>query len=81
LEFILSKNVDFWEININGLEGKPITDTNPTIVGYTGILAFCEKTNFKLDKNLLEQIENFVYTSWDNGNAEKVPNFYKLSFE
>ncbi|KFF05589.1 hypothetical protein [Flavobacterium reichenbachii] len=39
LEFVLLNSSSFWTVTINGLEGKPFMDTNPTIVGYTGILA------------------------------------------
>lgn len=81
LEFILSRNKSFWKININGLQGKPVTDTNPTIVGFTAILALCEVLEMELEKNTLEELQNFVFKSWENENAEKIPNFEILSFE
>ena len=81
LDFVLSQDKNFWKININGIQGKPITDTNPTIVGFATILAFCEATKIAIDKNHLEKIENFVFSSWEKDNAEKIPNFEKLSFE
>ena len=81
LDFMLSQDKNFWKININRLQGKPMTDTNPTIVGFVAILAFCEITNISLEKNQFEKIEQFVFSCWENGNAEKIPNFENLSFE
>ncbi|MDX6188151.1 hypothetical protein SGQ83_02225 [Flavobacterium sp. Fl-318] len=80
LEFIVSKSSCFWTITINGLYGKPVTDTNPAIIGYTGILAFLEEAKVVIDEVDLEELERFVYHSWDNGNAEKIPNFEEKLF-
>lgn len=79
LKFALSESSDFWKIKINKLEG-PYLDANPTIIGYTVILAFLEKAELVIDKERLEEIEHFVYESWGE-NAEKIPNFYELNFE
>ncbi|KAF2508808.1 hypothetical protein [Flavobacterium foetidum] len=80
LEFALSNSFDFWTITIKKLEA-PILDANPTIIGYTALLAFIEKTKIAVDSNDLDKIEHFVYKSWKNENASKIPNFYKLIFE
>ena len=58
LEFVLSKTETKWTIKIKKVEGLLITDTNPTIVGYTTILAFCKQTNLELDSDLIQQLEN-----------------------
>ncbi|KFF17555.1 hypothetical protein [Flavobacterium hydatis] len=81
LEFALSFSSDFWKIVINKVEGKPMTDTNPTIIGYTGILAFLEATEIVIDKQLLQQLEEFVYDSWKENSDERKPNFSIRIFE
>ncbi|WP_264530688.1 hypothetical protein [Flavobacterium sp. N502540] len=55
-------------------------DTNPTIIGYTCILAFIEQSNVLIDEQIIKEIEEFVYSSWYNGNEDKVPNFSELTF-
>ena len=80
LEFALSLSDNFYKITVNKLEGK-ITDTNPTITGFTGILAFCKLSNNNLSEELLMQLESFVYSSWDEKNFEKIPNFKNLNFD
>ena len=79
LEFALSLSDNFYKITVNKLEGK-ITDTNPTIIGFTGILAFCKQSNNNLSEELLMKLESFVYSSWDEKNFEKIPNFKNLNF-
>jgi hypothetical protein len=81
LEFAFLNSLDFWTIEINGLEGRPFMDTNPTIIGYTGILAFLKQTNILLDEEVLQSLEDFVFRSWEGRNAEKMPDFSKLTFE
>jgi len=80
LEFALSLSDKFYKISVNKLEGK-VTDTNPTIIGFTGILAFCKQSNNNLSEELLMQLESFVYSSWDEKNFEKIPNFKNLNFD
>ena len=70
LEFALSLSDNFYKITVNKLEGK-ITDTNPTIIGFTGILAFCKQSNNNLREQLLMQLESFVYSSWDDKILKK----------
>lgn len=81
LEFILSKTKTKWTIKVKKVEGLLITDTNPTIVGYATILAFCKQTNLELDSDLIQQIEDFTFRSWEGKNFEKIPNFMNLQYE
>nr|WP_294934853.1 hypothetical protein [uncultured Flavobacterium sp.] len=81
LEFAFSLTDSFWKVRINSLEGRIFMDTNPTIVAYTAILAFCEQTQTNLDSELKERLENFVFSSWDKGNENLQPNFKNLEFE
>lgn len=81
LKFVLSKTETKWTIKIKKVEGLLITDTNPTIVGYTVILAFCKETNLELNSDLMEQLENFTFRSWEGKNYEKIPSFTNLQYE
>ncbi|MGO4770204.1 hypothetical protein ACEN2I_00950 [Flavobacterium sp. W22_SRS_FK3] len=81
LEFVLSKTNQKWTVKIKKIEGRIATDTNPTIVGYATILAFCKQTNLELDLDLNSKIENFAFNSWENKNYEKIPNFINLNYE
>lgn len=80
LEFVASHSEDFWIITINDLSGKPFMDTNPTIVGYTGILAFLKQANIVMDEEVLQRLEVYVFRSWEGSNADKIPNFNDLTF-
>ena len=57
LEFSFAQSHETWKINVNAITGKPITDTNPTIIGYTAILAFIEKTNSVISEDKLQELE------------------------
>lgn len=81
LEFAFSKTNKKWSVKIKKVEGRIATDTNPTIVGYATILAFCKQTNLELDFDLNSKIENFTFKSWENKNDEKIPNFINLEYE
>lgn len=81
LEFVFSKSNEKWTVKIKKVEGRIGTDTNPTIVGFATILAFCKRTNLELDFDLNSQLENFTYNSWENKNYEKIPNFMNLDYE
>lgn len=72
LEFVLSYSSDFWTI-----KSGSYLDTNATILGYTGILAFMNETDIVISE--IEEVENFVFTSWDN-ITNKIPNFNELIF-
>ncbi|WP_163399804.1 hypothetical protein [Flavobacterium fluviatile] len=77
LEFALSHSSDFWTIRINGFCTSYI-DTNATILGYTGILAFIKETNIIMSN--LKEVENFVFTSRNDDLINKIPNFNELIF-
>jgi hypothetical protein len=77
LEFALSHSSDFWTIRINGFCASYM-DTNATILGYTGILAFIKETNIVISN--LKEIESFVFTSRNDGMIDKIPNFNELAF-
>jgi hypothetical protein len=81
LEFALLKSPHFFTITINGLEGRPLMDTNPTIIGYTGILAFLKQTNIVIEDEVLQRLEEYVFRSWEADNAEKIPDFNNLMLE
>ncbi|WP_281636117.1 hypothetical protein [Flavobacterium marginilacus] len=81
LEFAFSKSNKKWKVIIKKVEGRIATDTNPTIVGFATILAFCEQTNLELENDLKTKIENFTFKSWENNNDKKIPNFINLEYE
>ena len=81
LEFAFTKSNENWNVKIKKVEGRIGTDTNPTIVGFATILAFFEKTNLKLETEEINEIENFTFKSWENGNDERIPNFTNLKYE
>ena len=81
LNFAVSHSMDFWTITINDLLGKPFIDTNPAIVGYTGILAFMQQTNVVINSQIIQDIEGFVYSSWYDGNETKIPDFNELVYK
>lgn len=81
LEFALSKSSDFWTITINGIEGKPFMDTNPTIIGYAGILAFLKQANIAIEEEVLQRLQEYVFRSWEDNNAEKIPDFNNFMLE
>lgn len=81
LEFAFSKTETKWTVKIKKAAGLISTDTNPTILGYTVILAFCKQANIELDVALLQKIEDFTFKSWEAKNYEKIPNFIDLKYE
>jgi hypothetical protein len=81
LEFAFSKSTENWKVRVKKVEGRIAFDTNPTIVGFATILAFCKLTKLELDINLMSEIENFTYKSWENKNDIKIPNFKNLEYE
>ena len=46
------------------------TDTNPTIVGVTAILAVWQAINFVVAKETIRKLEEYVFTSWNMAIAE-----------
>jgi hypothetical protein len=81
LEFAFTKSNEKWNVKIKKVEGRIGLDTNPTIVGFATILAFCEQTNLELDLEIKNEIENFTFNSWENKNDEKIPNFIRLKYD
>lgn len=81
LKFAFSKTQTKWTVTIKKVEGLLVTDTNPTIVGYAAILAFCKQTDLELDADVIQQLENFTFKSWEGKNYEKIPNFTDLQYE
>ena len=81
LEFVFSLTNEKWKVKIKKVEGRILTDTNPTVVGFATILAFCEQANLELDSNLKSKIEDFTFRSWEKNNAERIPNFIDLEYE
>ncbi|MBE8726956.1 hypothetical protein [Flavobacterium hungaricum] len=81
LQFVFSKTETHWSVRIKKVEGLIATDTNPTILGYATILAFCKQTNIELDPDLMKAIEDFTFRSWEGKNYEKIPNFMNLQYE
>ncbi|WP_202700829.1 hypothetical protein [Flavobacterium sp. UGB4466] len=82
LEFVFSKTDTKWTVKIKKVEGLIATDTNPTIVGYAAILAFCRQTNLELDFDTSRKIEDFTFKSWEVKNSDiKIPNFTDLKYE
>ena len=79
LEFAFTKSAEKWRVKIKKVEGMT-TDTNPTIVGFAAIVAFCEQTNTDLSFDTKAAIENFTFKSWENKNCEKVPDFINLGY-
>lgn len=81
LELVFFKIDTKWTVKVKKVEGLLITDTNPTIIGYATILAFCKQTNIELESDLVQKIEDFVYNSWEDKNHEKIPNFTTLQYD
>ncbi|MBL7708763.1 MAG: hypothetical protein JNJ86_06800 [Chitinophagaceae bacterium] len=80
LEYAFSLIDTFWTVDLNKIEGRAFTDTNPTIVAYTVMRAFFDKIGFQLDPNQIEILEKFVLSSWTNPYKELIPNFFNLTF-
>lgn len=80
LEFAFSLSNEKWKVKIKKVEGRIATDTNPTIVGFVTILAFCEQANLILHSDLKSDIEDFTFNSWNSNNDEKIPDFFKLEY-
>jgi len=80
LEYAFALVSNNWIVTITKIEGRALTDTNPTIVGYTVIRAFFEKISFQLDNNQIETLEAFALSSWTKPYKELIPDFFNLSF-
>lgn len=80
LEYAFSLINTCWTVRINKIEGRIATDTNPTIVGYTVLRAFFDKINFQLTERQIEELEEFVLSSWTKPYKELIPDFFNLTF-
>ena len=79
LEYAFSKTEKFWTVDLFSIKGMT-TDTNPTIVGYTVIRAFFNQIHYNLTPEEIENLENFVSSSWRNQYKELIPDFFTLTF-
>lgn len=80
LEYGLSPVDTYWEIFLLKIEGRVLTDTNPTVVAYTTLRAFLDAVNVVPDNERLKQLEDFVLKSWEPPYKELIPNFFTLTF-
>jgi hypothetical protein len=79
LEYAFSMVNGSWEVEVLAIEGL-ITDTNPTVIGYVAIRAFFDGAGQELDSDKIEQLEVFVFKSWDSRNLDCLPDFLNLNF-
>lgn len=80
LEFAFSLVETNWTVQINKIEGRALTDTNPTVVGYTIMMAFLDKIKFQLDVKQIGIFEDFVSKSWSKPYKELIPDFLNLTY-
>lgn len=82
LEYAFSIIDNYWTVYIKRIAGRTMIDTNPTIVAYTVMRAFFEKINYKLSDSLIDELELFVFDSWNTNNPDKaIPDFFVYSFD
>jgi hypothetical protein len=79
LKYAFSKVDSKWTVTIQKLEGLT-TDTNPTIAGYVAMRAFWDKCDFNINSTEINQLENFVFSSWCKPYQCLIPDFFNLSF-
>ncbi len=80
LEYGFSLVEGHWTVIIKKIEGLS-TDTNPTIIGYTALLAFLNGCEYKINSMETECLEKFVVESCKSTDKEEIPNFFELKFE
>jgi hypothetical protein len=80
LEYGFSLIDTHWTVYMHKIEGRILTDTNPTVVGYTMLLAFLDKIGFQLDEAQTLKFEDFVLKSWAKPYKELIPDFFNLTF-
>ncbi len=80
VNFVLNLIDQNLRVTINSIEGRIAMDTNPTIVGYAIILALCKHIEFELNEKLKNELDNFVFNSWNNENSFKIPDFENLKY-
>lgn len=57
-----------------------MTDTNPTVVGYTILLAFLDRIGIRLKSEQIEIFEDYVLKSWVKPYKEVIPDFFNLTY-
>lgn len=62
------------KIIIDSAQGLP-TDTNPTIIGMAACKAILEKLPNSVSQHELEQLEAFVFSSWNYEPIDSIPDF------
>jgi hypothetical protein len=80
LEYGFSFTKDNWRVTINEIQCRPILDSNPTVIGYTIFRAFCHKADIHIDDSKIEELENFLLTTWTNPYKDLIPNFFTRTF-
>ncbi|PSL33315.1 hypothetical protein [Chitinophaga ginsengisoli] len=80
LQYAFSLITTHWTVRIHKIEGRSVTDTNPTVVGYTVLLAFLDKIGFRIDREQTDMFEAFVLNSWTKPYKELIPDFFNLSY-
>jgi hypothetical protein len=80
LEFAFSLFETKWTVHINKIEGRVLTDTNPTVVGYAILMAFLDKTGYQLDTERINIFEEFILKSWAKPYKELIPDFFTRTF-
>lgn len=80
LEFAFSMVETNWTVHINKIEGRAFTDTNPTVVGYTIMMAFFDKIGFQPNVNQIGVFEEFVSKSWNKPYKELIPDFFNMTY-
>ncbi|SEW05142.1 hypothetical protein SAMN05428988_1596 [Chitinophaga sp. YR573] len=80
LEFAFSLVETNWTVQINKIGGRALIDTNPTVAGYTIMMAFLDKIGFHLDIKQIDIFEDFVLKSWSKPYKELIPDFLNLTY-
>lgn len=80
IAFVLKRTEQNWKITINNVAGRIFTDTNPTIISYTTILALTKKMGIILDDPTRTKLDEMVFDSWNHGDLT-LPDLENFSFE
>jgi len=80
LEYAFSLTTAHWTVHIHNIEGRSLTDTNPTVVGYTILLAFLDRIGIRLKSEQIEIFEDYVLKSWVKPYKEVIPDFFNLTY-
>lgn len=69
----------FWTVHIKSIQGRDLTDTNAATVGYTTMLAFFDKIDYKLDPKNINEFQDLVLQSWTKPFVDYIPDFFALT--